>query len=51
MSIVNFGTIGKFRAQAVLRVRFQEGAGEEQIEMEEANESEIIGIQNDRMQN
>ena len=29
------------RAQAVLRVRFQEGAGEEQIEMEEANESEL----------
>ena len=28
-------------AQAVLRVRFQEGAGEEQIEMEEANESEL----------
>ena len=29
------------RAQAVLRVRFQEGAGEEEIEMEEANESEL----------
>ena len=29
------------RAQAVLRVHFQEGAGEEQIEMEEANESEL----------
>ena len=29
------------RALALLRVRFQEGAGEEQIEMEEANESEL----------
>ena len=27
-------------AQAVLRVRFEDGAGEEQIEMEEANEGE-----------
>ena len=26
--------------QAVLRVRFEDGAGEEQIEMEEANEGE-----------
>ena len=26
--------------QAVLRVRFVEGAGEEQVEMEEANEGE-----------
>ena len=26
--------------QAVLRVRFAEGAGEEQLEMEEANEGE-----------
>ena len=27
-------------AQAVLRVRFEDGAGEEQLEMEEANEGE-----------
>jgi hypothetical protein len=27
-------------SQAVLRVRFEDGAGEEQIEMEEANEGE-----------
>ena len=27
-------------AQAVLRVRFEDGVGEEQIEMEEANEGE-----------
>ena len=26
--------------QAVLRVRFEDGAGEEQLEMEEANEGE-----------
>ena len=28
------------RAQAVLRVRFEDGAGEKQLEMEEANEGE-----------
>lgn len=28
--------------QAVLRVRFEDGVGEEQIEMEEANEGERI---------